>query len=125
MTRKVILLSERVSVEALDRVASSTAATWTPPGSAIPLRTVLFDIRQCIEGGRITSVWREEDEKKQGRRHSGIGEAPALREMPARLRGLIAAGVNHHTVGMSLFSLPGYIRNLLRSGIETSTSSTW
>ena len=65
MTRKAILLSERVSVEALDRVASSTAATWTPPGSAIPLRTILFDIRQCIESGRITSVWREEDERSR------------------------------------------------------------
>ena len=98
MTRKTVLNSERISLEALDLVASSTAATWTPPGSPIPLRTILYDIRQCVEGGRITSVWREEDEKRQGRRYSGIGEAPALRDMPARLRGLIAAGVNHTTL---------------------------
>ena len=66
MARKAVLMSERISIEALDLVASSTAATWTPPGSPIPLRTIPYDIRQCVESGRITSVWREEDEKNRG-----------------------------------------------------------
>ena len=58
-----VVMSERVALDHLDRVASSrVAATWTPPGSVVPLRTILYDIRRCVKDGSLMSVWREETE---------------------------------------------------------------
>ena len=114
-----VAMSECVALDHLGKVASSrVAATWTPPGSVVPLRTILYDIRRCVKDGSLMSVWREETEKHRGRRYSGLGEVPALRDIPDHLRSLLEAGVNHSTVGMSLFALPGYVRHILRSGIK-------
>jgi hypothetical protein len=113
---KYAVITERVSVDVLDYVASSPAAEWTPPGSEIPLRTILYDIRRCTEDGCLLSIWREETEQFKGRRYSGIGDQ-ANRELPSHHRRLIEVGVNHTTIGMSLFALPGYLRDLLRSRV--------
>ena len=53
-----------------------------------------------------------------GRRYSGIGEAPAFRQLLPKFKRLIDMGVNHSTVGASLFGLPGCIRDLCRSDLK-------
>ena len=113
MAPKAVLITECVSIAVLDCVASSPAAEWAPLGSEVPLRTILYDIRRCTEDGCLLSIWREEREHFKGRRYSGVGEH-AVRDLPPRLRHLIECGVNHSTIGMSLFALPGYLRDLLR-----------
>ena len=80
MTRKTVLMSERISLEALERVASSTAATWTPPGSPIPLRTILYDIRQCVvvkstEGIRCAKAASKAQREKSGIKAAGCRPA--------------------------------------------------
>ena len=88
MAPKAFLLTECVSIDVLDCVASSPAAEWAPPGSEVPLRTILYDIRRCTEDGCLLSIWREERENFKGRRYSGVGEH-AVRDLPPRLRHLV------------------------------------
>ena len=116
---KLEMLNERISPENIRRIASTrAAATWCPGGGTAPLRTILYDIFMCAEAEQICSVWREESTEYMGRRYSGIGEAPAVRQLLPKFKRLIDMGVNHTTIGTSLFGFAGCIRDLCRSDLK-------
>ena len=117
--RKVsyVALEERVAVDNLRLVASSTAAKLWKPMGTVSLRTILADIILCAEEGKLVSLWTEEAPNYAGRRYSGPQEMRKGEPLLPHFNRLKAKEVNPGTLGRSLFGYPSYIRNLARSGL--------
>ena len=77
-----------------------------------------MDILLCCEPKndehQLTSHWEEEDGKRKGRRYSKLGDI----KKPDPFANARRRGANPSFIGRSLFALPGYIRNMARSGLD-------
>jgi hypothetical protein len=108
----MVHLVEPVNVTNLRLLASCPAAEQWCPGANVSLRTVIMDILLCCDDGHLQSRWEEEEEGAKRRRYSKLGDK---RNDLAHIR---RRGANPGFIGRSLFTLPGYIRNLARSGLR-------
>ena len=115
------ILQEGLNVSALEQLSRCrVAGTWQPNGSGPTLRKIIADFLAQVCEGSLSSIWREEDRMQilgfEGRRYSGYistqGEEIPLFEQ------FITNGVNRATVGKSLFSLPGWLRDIARCGLR-------
>lgn len=114
-----VCLRERVSAAALRDLASRAPAALWRPGKGPPLRTIINDFLGQVNEGRIASVWREEDGMRalgmKGRRYSGVAHDGDPTEHAQKL---IDAGINAKSIGKSMFSLPGWLRDIARCGLQ-------
>ena len=113
-------LCERVNEAALADLASRRrAATWHPgkDGQGPTLRQIIADILSQVNDGTLTACFSEERQMArlglQGRRYSGYKPEFAIDSFDRH----IAEGVNPGSVGRALFGLPGWLRDLGRSGL--------
>lgn len=113
------ILYEKVNVGALRELAGRRAAgMWRPNVSGPTLRKIISDFLAQVREGNLPSAWREEERMQSlgliGRRYSGYtqGEEISIFEQH------IANGVNSSSVGKSLFSLPGWLRDIGRCGLH-------
>ena len=118
---KVYHLSECVNEEKLGDLASrQIAATWKPAGSGPMLRRIASDFLAQVREGELTTVRWEEDRMTRlgykGRRYSGYRSTSGAEIV--RFENLLASGVNAGSVGRSLFGLPGWLRDIARSGLQ-------
>ena len=107
-------LNEHVNVLALKELASRKASgIWKPYGGAT-LRTILFDFITQIKHNHIQTVWREEDRMTslglKGRRYSGYHAQDQIEHC----ENIKKLGVNEKSIGRSMFSLPGWLRDIGR-----------
>ena len=110
------LLGEQVNLVNLRRLASCPAAErWCPTGTSISLRTVIMDIILCCDdNGKLQSSWVEEEPGTKRRRYSK--SQTTKRDDPFAVPR--RRGANMSFIGRSVFTLPGYIRNMARSDLQ-------
>ena len=117
---KCITLFERCNVDALMDLASRRpAATFRPSEHGPTLRRIVADVLgQITEGDMLATAFHEEERTTKlgytGRRYSGYKRDSE----DERFETLIACGINAASVGMSLFRLPGWLRDLGRSNLD-------
>ena len=112
-------LRERVNAAALRDIASrELSARWRPHENGPVLRTIINDFLAQVRDGFLRGSWWEEGQMAalgmQGRRYSGYGRV----QEDAYFEELIGVGVNEKSVGRSLFSLPGWLRDIGRCGLQ-------
>ena len=113
-------LFERCNVDALTDLASRRpAATYRPAEHGPTLRRIVADVLgQITEGHMLATAFYEEERSTKlgytGRRYSGYKRESE----DERFEALSACGINAASVGMSLFRLPGWLRDLGRSNLD-------
>ena len=112
-------LRERVNAAALRDIASrELSARWRPHENGPVLRTIINDFLAQVRDGFLRGFWWEEGQMAalgmQGRRYSGYAKG----QEDAYFEELIDVGVNEKSVGRSLFSLPGWLRDIGRCGLQ-------
>lgn len=115
------ILFERCNTEALIDLASrGPAATYRPLQQGPTLRRIIADVLGQIGGDMLTTASYEEDRMTKlglvGRRYSGYKRESDI-ESFERLAGI---GINPGSVGMSMFRLPSWLRDLGRSELTCS-----
>ena len=112
-------LRECVNIGALRDVASrEISARWRPQENGPVLRTIINDFLAQVRDGYLRGFWWEEVRMAavgmQGRRYSGYDKW----HEDGFFEGLMGQGVNEKSVGRSLFSLPGWLRDIGRCGLS-------
>ena len=116
-----MLFSEFCNESALADLASRRrAATWSPTPQGPSLRRIISDFLAQVREGQLTTMFWEEDRMERlglrGRRYSGNRECGG--SCLEVFEKLAASGVSAASVGRSLFCLPGWLRDIARSGLE-------
>ena len=82
------------------------------------MRSIINDFLAQVRDGYLRGFWREEVRMAalgmQGRRYSGYDKW----HEDGFFEGLMGQGVNDKSVGRSLFSLPGWLRDIGRCGLQ-------
>ena len=112
-------LRECVNICALRDVASrGLSARWRPHENGPVLRTIINDFLAQVRNGYLRGFWWDEGRMAelglQGRRYSGYDKC----HEDSYFEGMMGTGVNEKTVGKSLFSLPGWLRDIGRCGLQ-------
>ena len=121
------ITSEPVNVQALQEIASRRAAhTACLPNSDVTLRTIIYDVLQCVVAlpvPHLRLTWREDENAQaygyKARRYSGFAPFDGCKSAYLKqLQALAKRGAASSMVGRSIFSLPKAVRYAGRCDLD-------
>ena len=121
------ITSEPVNVQALQEIASRRAAhTACLPNSDVTLRTIIYDVLQCVVAlpvPHLRVTWREDENAQaygyKARRYSGFAPFDGCKSAYLKqLQALAKRGAASRMVGRSIFSLPKAVRYAGRCDLD-------